>query len=63
MGMNKIKLMCPICILTSVVYVLLWVIGLFGFKRFVKYLKFKYHSWAGHKCEKCKNREECQSHN
>jgi len=55
--------MCPICILTSVVYTLLWVIGLFGFKRFVKYLKFKYHSWAGHKCEKCKNREECQSHN
>ena len=49
--------MCPICIISAIFYFLIWVVGLFGFKRFVKWAKFKYYSWSKCKCEKCKNRE------
>lgn len=52
--------MCPICILTSVIYVLAWIIGIFGFTKAAKWIKFKYTQWSGKKCDKCKCREKCQ---
>ena len=55
--------MCPICVLTSVVYGICWVLGFFGLTKVVKYIKIKYHIWSGTKCDKCKSDEGCQSHN
>lgn len=55
--------MCPICVLTSVVYGICWLLGILGLSKVVKYIKLKYHKWSGTKCEKCKSNEECQSHN
>lgn len=55
--------MCPICILTYLVLGFCSVLSLFGLKNFVKYIKLKYYMWSGTKCEKCKEKEKCQSHN
>lgn len=49
--------MCPICITSYIVYSVCSILGLFGLKGFVKYIKLKYYTWSGTKCEKCKNRE------
>lgn len=49
--------MCPICIISSIFYFLIWVIGLFGFKKFIKWAKIKYYTWSKCKCDKCKKRE------
>lgn len=53
--------MCPICILTSVIYVLAWIIGIFGFTKAAKWIKFKYIQWSGKKCDKCKCREHASN--
>lgn len=47
--------MCPICILTYIVYGITSLFGFFGFKKIVKYIRLKYHIWSGTKCDKCKN--------
>jgi hypothetical protein len=53
----KNNIMCPICILTYIVYLMSSILGFFGFKKIVQFIKLKYHIWSGTKCEKCKNLE------
>lgn len=55
--------MCPICILTSILYGICSILSLLGLKNLVKYIKLRYHLWSGTKCEKCKGEGKCQSHN
>lgn len=47
--------MCPVCILSGIVYGITSLFGLFGLTKLVKYIRLRYHFWSGTKCKKCKN--------
>lgn len=55
--------MCPICITTSIVYGICWLLGLFGLHKVVRYIKIRYHDWSGTKCDKCKEYEKINDAN
>jgi hypothetical protein len=55
--------MCPICITTALVNIILWILGALGLKKLYNFIKKRYYIWSGKKCSKCKSKEEkeCQS--
>lgn len=49
--------MCPICITSALVYSVIGIFSLIGFKHIGESLKRKYYIWSGKKCDKCKNKK------
>jgi uncharacterized membrane protein YgdD (TMEM256/DUF423 family) len=50
--------MCPICILTYLVYYVCGALGLIGLHKLVEKIKIKYYKWSNTKCEVCKKYEK-----